>query len=75
MDRDQQVAFIRELVGNVTEELLKDVRAGKLPEDWDGIELRELIALRFSRVVFSRIDSWTRSRKRDFNNTVIVNNL
>lgn len=40
--------FIGELCDNVRDDLLKLVP--KMPEEWDGIELRSMIAKRFSEV-------------------------
>ena len=72
MTKQERIDFIAELCGNVTKELLDKV--DKMPEEWDGIELRWLIAEKFSQVVFSQINV-TRKRKHEYNNTVLVENL
>ena len=73
MKTSDQVNFIKELSNNVTSELLSDVQAGKTPDTWDGVELRKLLADRFARVVF--LGTLTGKRKREYNNTVLVNDL
>lgn len=71
MTRYEQCDFVLTLIRNVKEEILKDI--DKIPEEWDGIELRWLIANKFSGVVISKTGS--RSRKRAFNNECIIKNL
>lgn len=72
MDAETQAKFVEELAGNVVRELVADIRAGKTPDNWNGIELRRLLAYRFKLAV---VGDMSRSRLRDFNNTVVVNNL
>ena len=55
--------FIRELCREVEKELVGKVN--KMPEEWDGIELRWLIASKFSSCVMGDAKSY-RSRKRKF---------
>ena len=71
MTRYDQCDFILTLIRNVKEQILSNLN--KYPEEWDGIELRWLIANKFSEVVNPRMGS--RSRKRTFNNECIVKNL
>lgn len=61
--------FIRDLTSGVTESLLLSVK--RMPEDWDGHELRRLIAARFQR----ETTDMPRKRVRDFENEVLVRNL
>ena len=72
MTPEQQVEFIQQLAHTVVEEMVIAIDAGKVPEDWDGHQLRYWMAKRFGQVFFSdRSRSW----KRDVDNTIIVNNL
>ncbi len=48
MTKAQQRRFIRELCNNVRDDLLKTA-VPKLPEEWDGHELRRLVADRFNQ--------------------------
>lgn len=52
-------------------EILKTV--DKLPENWDGVELRQFIADRFSDCVIKGILQG--KRKKEYQNTMLVNNL
>jgi hypothetical protein len=70
--KDWQAGFIIGLSGRVTDELIADIYAGKLPEEWDGHELRRLLALRFERAI---VGNPGLVRIKDFNNTIAVNNL
>jgi hypothetical protein len=68
MTKVEQRKFIRELVGNVRKDLLKQVPL--IPATWDGHELRQFIADRFQE------SSWTlkenKRRYRDYQNDVAV---
>ena len=66
-----QIHFVRQLTDSITDETSSDILAGKIPETWDGLELRQLLAHRFARAVFK----FTRSRKAAYHNTVLINNL
>ena len=72
MDKPTKIELVRNLTRSVGEILINDIVADKIPEDWDGIELRRLLAERFQRQV---IGTMSRCRKREFENTVLVNNL
>lgn len=45
--RKEKRRFIRQLIRSVANDLITDVQ--KMPSEWDGHELRELIAERFNR--------------------------
>ena len=72
MDRKNKVLFVKNLTASICNEVVSKIEQGKIPEEWDGMELREILKEKFSReagYLTSRI------RKREYNNTVIVNNL
>ena len=71
MTRYEQFTFVTDLIDSVKENMLKDLSA-KVPEQWDGIELRSWIACRFERAVIGQM---SRSRMRAFNNDLTVLNL
>lgn len=50
---------------------MRKIDAGAVPEHWDGGELRQLVLNRFQ----AETRKLPRQRQRDFNNTVLVNNL
>jgi len=73
MTKQEQINFIQELCNNGVASLVGLVEEGKIPENWDGIELRWLIAEKFSNCATKKNNS--NKRERDYNNVVIVNNL
>lgn len=71
MTKTEQLNFIYALIDNVRADIL--ARSSSFPEDWDGVELRQYIADKFTEVCFGSL--MTKQRKREYNNTVLVNNL
>lgn len=65
--------FIRELVGAVRDRLLD--RVGDVPEEWDGIELRQWIADTFAQQAYSLTMRQDRKRLKAFRNECLVRNL
>jgi hypothetical protein len=63
MTRQQQAQFIHELTGSVRQEMLGHVKAGRVPGDWDGIELRWWIADHFEKCQFKGAGSVQRLRQ------------
>ncbi len=68
--KDKEI-FIEDLISSVKNEILSKV--DNMPEEWDGIELRQYISDCFKEVVFK--DTLKGKRKKEYINTVIVNNL
>lgn len=76
-DKERQKMFVLELCASVSEDIIKSIRGGKVPEKWDGHELRCLLAERFeesAKISLIR-DNPRSARAKDFRNTVNVNNL
>ena len=73
MDADEKRRFIADLCENYKRTLLGAVP--NMPQEWDGIEIRELLACIAdnSRADFMR--SRKDKRRRDFDNERIVRNL
>ncbi|MFA5340336.1 MAG: hypothetical protein WC332_01025 [Clostridia bacterium] len=71
MNKYEKVTFITDLIRNVQGDILKKV--DKLPEDWDGWELRQLVADYFTNAAFFTDND--KRRKKEYKNTVLVNNL
>lgn len=67
MTTTEKIEFISSLTSAIAEDLIDKVDT--LPEEWDGIELRELLADKFDA---ERIQM-NRKRKSDFRNFVNVN--
>ena len=78
MTRKQQKAFVRELVRNVSREVIGQIDSGKLPEQWDGHELRELLAINFDlcrSTLMHEKRGAGRARLRAFRNEMLYRNL
>lgn len=73
MDRREKKKFVRSLSQSVTSMILKYIDAGKVPEEWDGVELRQLMADKFDQCVFK--GSLTGRRLKEYKNATIVNGL
>ena len=73
MTPNEQNRFVKELSQAVVKELQADIMAGRVPEHWAGLELRQLLADRFERAVFKGLLEG--SRKRAYRQACLVNNL
>ena len=78
MTKKEQIELIRAKTKNITDDMIKNVREGKVPEQWDGFEFRHWlnIIVNHEDILADRIRNKPyRKRKRDCENTIIVNNL
>ena len=73
MTQQEKANFVGVLAEHVVNEVIDDIRSGKIPEEWDGIELRQLLADRFQRAVLK--NTLTGGRKRRYNNACLINSL
>lgn len=69
MSKEEQKKLTKEIAKSAAESIIRDIENGKIPEDWNGIELRELLS---SRIKWHNMD---KRRARDYRNTVLVNGL
>jgi hypothetical protein len=77
MTTQDQMHFVRELSDNIAADIVMSIAAGKVPESWDGHELRCLFSGK------AKSAAWGTElrrhphgkRNKDYRNTVIVNNL
>lgn len=44
MDKTEKIKFIERLIGSMQDDIRGEIETGKIPENWTGIELRQLIA-------------------------------
>lgn len=72
MTKNDKIEFVKSILSNMSNRLIEDVEKNKVPENWDGIELRWWIEQRARSLVMNDKQS---KRYREFENTVIVNNL
>lgn len=74
MTKRDQVAFLRNLSAGIVDSMIAKIKAGRVPEDWDGHELRQWVVdyARESAIVSSGLRG---KRAREYRNTRLVNNL
>lgn len=70
MTREERREFITSLCDSLKADILS--KADKMPDDWDGHELRQYIADKAQEIVWTRM---SRSRKQRYNNECLVRNL
>lgn len=77
MTKQDQMHFVRELSDSIASDMVKKIAAGRVPESWDGHELRCLFSEKAKSAAFgTEIRRHANcGRARDYRNTVIVNNL
>lgn len=73
MTKIEQKEFIEGLCNNVKEEMLS--KFDKMPEEWDGIELRWYVKEKFEQVVWGDAKDKRSSKYRSYINEVITRNL
>lgn len=73
MTKAEQKQFTRELITNVTGNVLRALP--RVPDNWDGHELRELIAQHFVRCSWTLHEKQNRARLRAFKNECLTRNL
>ena len=71
MNQQEKTQFILDITENLRNSLLEQVH--KMPEDWDGIEIRQYL----SDMVASKFNyrPMDRPTKRSYNSDVLANNL
>ena len=77
MDRREQEKFVKELTRSVLKDILALVRAGKIPREWDGHELRPLIAEHFGNAasMSAIFRKENKPRRKAYENACLVKNL
>lgn len=73
MNAEDKTRFVNELVGGIAASVLANV--SKMPENWDGHELRALLAAKFAAEVSSTMQDKRSGRFKNYVNDVIVLNL
>lgn len=75
MNSTEKKEFINSLTSRIAADLCKHVDAGRIPETWDGHELRVLLATCFNNEVSSLMRKTRSKRMKDCRNEILVNNL
>lgn len=71
MDNTNKVDFVKSLCDSIKLEIISKIESGKIPDNWDGIELRQLLSEKFQRETY-KMD---RKRKKDYANSIVCNNI
>lgn len=80
MKRTDQKRIVRELCQVIERETREAIEAGKIPEEWDGHELRALLARKFEAATFRTLGRGgmlepRSARRREFERVILVNNI
>ncbi len=70
MDAGDKKLFIKNLCDSIRDELISKIPS--MPDEWDGIELRQLLAKKFEAECWSTMQP---KRLRAFRNEVLTRNL
>jgi hypothetical protein len=70
MDKKTQKKLVKEIAKYAVDSVIRDIENSKIPEEWDGIELRQIIS---DRVAWHKM--MENKRMREYKNTVMVNGL
>lgn len=75
MIRSEQIEFVRGLSSTIADKIIEAIQAGKIPEDWDGHELRILLSNQHAQSAsMSTIYAHPQSKRaRDFRNFMNTN--
>lgn len=69
MDAKTQKALLKSILHNIEIDMIGKIESGKIPETWDGMELREYIA---DQAKWHKME---KRRAKEYRNTVMVNGL
>ena len=72
MTKKEQRTFVRVLMATVQKGMLEDIR--RVPESWDGHELRQWMAERFERNTVME-GALYRGRLREYQKTILTKDL
>jgi len=70
MNKKDQVTIVKDLCAGLTSEIIALIVNGKIPPDWDGLELRQLVSDHAAQQ--SRLHG---DRRVEYENTVVIENL
>lgn len=68
MNNAEKIRFVKDLTESVCDSVTNCIRSGKVPEEWDGIELRHLLAEKFRQYV----PAMSKSRKSNYDNHIAI---
>ena len=76
MTRNEQIEFTRDLAETVVQDITQKIESGRIPEEWTGHELREILFEKFLHLRTDHIALNPRSElATNYRNTVLNRNL
>lgn len=75
MNAAEKIKFIQNITASIAKELVAKVQDGRIPEEWDGHELRELLAEKFAAETSDVLKNKRSPRYKAYRNAVLTNNL
>jgi hypothetical protein len=72
MNKQEKIEFVEGMTNYMKDYIVDLIKKDKIPDSWDGFELRQFIEDSAKGCNFVHMN---KGRKRDYNNTVLVNNL
>jgi hypothetical protein len=74
LENSHRKLIVTGLCNSIRDEINAKIDSGVIPADWDGHELRSILADKFAREISTRMKT-DRKRKRKYNNDIVVNNI
>ena len=71
MNRQEQIDFVKDLLGKISEDVIRKIESEQIPDDWNGLQLRKFLADKFSDEVLEM----KRTAKWKYKNDVLINQL
>jgi len=73
MDKAQKIKFISNITDSIRLEIQSLIESNRIPENWDGAELKQLLAERFRHETYFR--DFRAKRYKEYTNDCLINNL
>lgn len=74
LTREEQIGLVQDLMSSITSGVIAKINEGKIPESWDGHELRYYLADIFDSERTSLMKH-NRKRRKNYHSDVYMNNL
>lgn len=75
MTTEEKKEFVRLLTDNIARSICNKIDDGSIPDDWNGGELRSILAMHFNDEITPAMRDRRSKRYKDFQNTVLTNNI
>ena len=75
MKRADQKRIVREMTKSISNHFSAAFKEGKIPENWDGLELRQLLVDYAAGFAPTTCSTWTRKRRNSFRGDCYAGNL